>query len=153
MCVSTFLFLRRGPKILLGKYADDPRWEDLAGLDEAWRGRHRHGWTIPARQLKFGEDPRDAARHVGETILQLPGLRYGEPRAEVDLYESQRAAGHLHYDLWFLVDASLPKGVEVAKPPWYAAIEWKDPRTTARSEFARGHEDVVARWLARRRRT
>ena len=32
MCVNAFLFVRRGRDILLGKYADHPAWDELAGL-------------------------------------------------------------------------------------------------------------------------
>ena len=46
-----------------------------------------HGWKVPARQLKLGEDPRDAARQIGEEVLGLRGLRYGEPRVEVEFWK------------------------------------------------------------------
>src|SRR3972149_11009314 len=87
MCRSAFLFVKRGRRILLGKYADDPKWEELAGLEPERRRVHGSGWTSPASQLKYGEDPRDAARRVGQQMLAVPDLRYSEPRVEVDLYE------------------------------------------------------------------
>ncbi len=150
MCLSAFLLLRRGRSILLGKYADDPAWGRLAGLDpERWRA-HGAGWTIPASQLKYGEDPRDAARRIGEDVLGVRGIAYSEPRAEVDLYEPKRFPGRLHYDVWFLVDGALPREARIERPSWYAALEWHDPRTLPAAEYARGHEDVVARWLLRR---
>jgi len=152
MCLSAFLFVKRGRRILLGKYADDPRWESLAGLDaERWR-MHGQGWTIPARQLKYGEDPREAARKIGEEILRIPGLRRSEPRVEVDLYEPTRFPGELHYDVWFLVDAIPTTRAKAEAPPWYTELAWHDPRTLPASAYARGHEDVVARWLTHRSR-
>lgn len=153
MCLSTFLFVRRGPKILLGKYGDTPKWEELAGLDATRRQTHSKGWTIPARQVKFGEDPRDAARHVGEVILGIRGMRYSEPRVEVDLYPPSWAPDRLHYDLWFFVDAAPPKGWTLKVPPWYAELAWQDPRRVPDEAYARGHQDVVARWRTARRRT
>jgi len=146
MCLSAFLFVRRGPEVLLGKYANDPRLEELTGLDESRRLAHGKGWTIPASQLKFGEDPRDAGRRIGEEILQLPGMSYSEPRVEVDRYEPRRFPGRDHYDLWFLVDATVPPGLDATTPRWYAALEWKDPAMLAAADYSRGHEDVVARW-------
>lgn len=150
MCLSTFLFVRRGRRILLGKYADDPAWEALAALDPERRRVHGRGWTIPATQIKFGEDPRDAARRVGEEILTLRGMRYVEPRVETDYYEPTRSPGRLHFDVWFLVDAVPPREAELPSPPWYAELAWTDPRSMPPSEYARGHEDVVARWMQRR---
>jgi len=147
MCLSAFLFVRQGHTILLGKYRDDPRWETLAGLDESRRRIHGRGWTIPASQLRYGEDPRAAARRIAEDILQIRGMTFSEPLSEVDLYEPKRFPGQLHYDIWFLVDGTPPKGWTMTPPPWYADLAWRDPKTTPASEYARGHEDVVARWL------
>jgi len=150
MCVSAFLFVRRGREILLGKYRDDPRWEALAGLDETRRKVHSSGWTIPASQMKYGEDPRVAARRIAEEILQMRGMKFTEPRAEVDLYEPTRFPGKLHYDIWFLVDGTPPASGTLKTPPWYAELGWNDPRTLQASEYARSHEDVVSRWLESR---
>ncbi len=77
MCLCAFLFVVRGEKILLGKYADHPAWENLAGMESKRVRANAGGWTIPASHLKFGEDPRDAARRIGEEILTLDkGLVY-----------------------------------------------------------------------------
>ena len=147
MCISTFVFVKRGRKILLGKYADHPTWADFTGLDQdRWR-THGKGWTIPASQLKYGEDPRDAARRIGEQILEIPGMRYSEPRVEVDFYPPKWAPGEMHYDIWFLVDASPPKDYELRVPAWYSELGWHDPRSLPGTAYARGHEDVVDRWL------
>src|SRR6266540_2920988 len=61
MCVCTFLFVTRDDRILLGKYADDPKWEELAGLDQGRRLTNANGWTIPASHLKFGRSAADRA--------------------------------------------------------------------------------------------
>ncbi len=150
MCVNAFLFVRKGSKILLGKYADHPRWDELAGLDASRRQRNAGGWTVPASHLKFGEEPRAAARRVGEEILQIPKLTYAEPRVESDTYPVAFAAGKLHYDLWFLVDATPPRDWEPKPPPWYTELRWQDPEALPASAYARAHEDVVARWLQKR---
>jgi ADP-ribose pyrophosphatase YjhB (NUDIX family) len=147
MCVNAFVFVRQGPKILLGKYADHPKWDELAGLDSTRRQRNSSGWTIPASHLKFGEEPRAAARRVGEQILQAPNLKYSEPRVETDTYPAAFAGGYLHYDIWFLFDTTPPAGWRPKTPPWYAELAWKEPRSLPASAYARSHEDVVARWL------
>jgi ADP-ribose pyrophosphatase YjhB (NUDIX family) len=149
MCISAFLFVTRGGKVLLGKYGDDPRWEELTGLDPDRRREHGKGWTLPASQLRFGEDPRDAARRIAEQVLRIPGMHFSEPRVEVDLYPPESAPGEMHYDIWFLVDAAAPEGLEVQAPPWYAELAWHDPRSVPATSFSRGHEDVVERWLRR----
>jgi len=146
MCVCAFLFVRKDGEILLGKYADDPKLEELTGLDARRRQVHGKGLTIPATHLKFGEDPRDAARRVGDDVLLLPGLRYSEPRVEVDMYPSRDFPGNMHSDLWFLVDATPPEGLDLRVPPWYAELGWHDPTTVSPEAYSRSHQDVVARW-------
>jgi len=147
LCVCGYLFVTRRGKIMLGKYADDPKWESLAGLDPDRRRTHGKGWTVPASHLKFGEDPRDAARRIGEEILRIPGMRYSEPRSETDFYPSKMVPGAMHYDIWFFIDGTPPTGYELQVPPWYAELSWQDPKTVPASAYARGHEDVVTRWL------
>lgn len=144
MCLCAFLFVRRGSEILLGRYRNDPAWETLAGLDQSRLDRHSHGWTVPSVHLQFGQDPREAAFHIGAAILQLPGLRYGEPRVYTETYPL--AADLPHYDMWFFVEAELAPDAIVQTPPWYDSLAWHDPRTLPASDFARAHEDVVARW-------
>lgn len=147
MCVSAFLFVERDGRLLLGKYADDARWEDLTGLDEdRWRA-HGKGWTLPASHVKYGEDPRETARRVMRDVLRVGDFALREPLVGSDHYVPARFPElGMHYDLWFLFRAHVPPHVEVARPPWYAELEWLDPRSLPASAWARGHEDVVARW-------
>ena len=148
MCLSAFLFVRRGRRILLGRYRDHPAWAELAGLEPERVRRGAAGWTIPASQLKFGEDPRRAARRIGERILRIRGLAYSEPRVVSELYEPAWLPGRLHYDVSFLFDATPRKGFEIRLPLWYAALEWHDPFRLAASAYARSHRDVVTLWRA-----
>jgi ADP-ribose pyrophosphatase YjhB (NUDIX family) len=146
MCLSAFLFVRDGTRILLGKYRDHPEWAELAGLEPDRVRRNTSGWTIPASQLKFGEDPREAARRIGERILAIRGLAYSEPRVATELYEPSWLPGKSHYDVSFFVDATPPAGHRVTPPPWYAELAWQDPMTLNPAEYARSHGDVVAMW-------
>lgn len=153
MCVSAFVLLHRGDEILLGRYREDARWEEMAGLDPERQRVHGRGWTVPASQLKFGEEPRAAGRRVVEDILRIPGLRLSEPVVESDHYVPKRFPElGMHYDLWLLFGAEVPAGRQVAAPPWYWELRFVDPRSLRPEDYARGHEDVVERWLSRRAR-
>ncbi|MHB9096428.1 MAG: NUDIX hydrolase [Syntrophales bacterium] len=144
MCLCAFLFVVSKERILLGKYAPHPAWECLAGMEDKRIRANAHGWTIPARHLKFGEDPREAARHIGEEILLLDrGLAYPEPYVVTFFYEPAVAPGEKHYDVHFLFEISLDNGGELRTPPWYEKLAWFDIRTVRHEQFARQHQDVV----------
>ena len=94
MCLCAFLFVVSGGRLLLGKYADHPAWKNLSGMEGKGIKANAHGWTIPASHLKFGEDPRDAARRIGEEIITLDkGLVYSEPSVITFFYEPAIAPG------------------------------------------------------------
>lgn len=151
ICLCVFLFVMRGGKILLGRYADHPAWEQLCGMDNKRVKTNAGGWTIPASHLKFGEDPRDAARRIGEEIVTLDkDLVYSEPFVKTFFYEPAIAPGEKHFDVLFLFEASLTTGIDVRKPPWYETLEWFDIGTVQREPFARQHEDVMEAWLKHR---
>jgi ADP-ribose pyrophosphatase YjhB (NUDIX family) len=148
MCLCAFLFVVSEERILLGKYAPHPAWERLAGMDDKRIRTNALGWTLPARHLKFGEDPREAARHIGEEILLLDrGLAYLEPHVATFLYDPAIAPGEKHYDVDFLFEISLGSGGELRTPPWYETLAWFDIGTVRHEQFARQHEDVVEAWL------
>ena len=153
MCIGVFLFVRRGRRLLLGKVREHPAWADLAGETPSRMGGDAGRWKLPARQLRLGEDPRDAAREIGEKMLGLKGLRYGEPRVEVEFWKlGSQASGPperrkmFHYDMWLMVDAALKPGQKVASPEWFEELSLQDPGMIPRKGWARFHDDVVARW-------
>lgn len=156
MCLSVFLFVQRGGRLLLGKYREHPSWEAMAGLDEQRLRKDADRWTIPARQLRLGEDPRDAARHIAEVILGIQGLEISEPRVEVDYWQlGEDAWGPperkkmLHFDVWFMFDATVSPDLDVRPPPWFGELAWQYPADIAKEGWGRFHEDVFARWLHR----
>jgi len=146
LCLSAFVFVTCGDKLLLGKYADDSAWETLAGLDATRRRVHGRGWTIPASHLLYGEDPRAAGRRVCEEILLLPNLELSEPRVETELGVPERfpEMGE-HYDVWFFLNARLATE-DVRVPPWYAELKWTRIGDLDENALARGHWHVLRKW-------
>lgn len=148
MCLCVFLFVIKGSEVLLGKYREDPAWEKLTGMDTGRVKANLHGLTLPASHLKFGEDPLEAARRIGEEILMLPkGLTYQGPGVHTFFYEPSIAPGEMHFDVLFFYDVVLHGDFEISLPPWYASLEWVDTDVLINQKFARQHEDVVSAWL------
>lgn len=151
MCLCAFLFVVSEERILLGKYAPHSAWEGLSGMDDKRIRANAQGWTLPGRHLKFGEDPREAARRIGEEILLLEkGLAYPEPRVATFLYEPAIAPGEMHYDVDFLFELPLGDGGALRTPPWYETLAWFDIAAVRHDQFARQHGDVLEVWLKAR---
>jgi ADP-ribose pyrophosphatase YjhB (NUDIX family) len=152
MCLCVFLFVKRGDKILLGKYKEHPEWEKIAGMDEKRVKNNTYGYTLPASHLKFGEDPSDAAKRILKEILCLPdSLLLSEPIVQTFFYEVAVAPGEMHFDVLFLYDVILDESINITLPPWYASLEWFDTDILMNQKFARQHEDVVSAWLKKKR--
>ncbi len=154
MCLSVFLFVRRGSELLVGRYKEHPAWEAMTGMDSARVREGTKGWTVPARQLMLGEDPRDAARQIGQEVVGVAGMRYGEPRVEVDWWVlGEEADGPperqkmRHFDVWFFVEAEVPRAGALQTPEWYDQLSWVEPASVPPGAWARMHGDVVERWL------
>jgi hypothetical protein len=153
MCIGVFLFVQSGRRLLLGRVRPHEKWERLAGENVERMRNDARGWKIPARQLRLGEDPRDAARDIGESMLGIRGLRYFEPRIEVEFWRlGDQASGPpkrrkmFHYDMWFLVDAKVPAGWAVKTPAWFDELAWVDPSSISKRGWSRFHDDVWRRW-------
>jgi len=135
----------------LGKYAEHPAWEQLAGMDSQRIRANAAGWTIPSSHLKFGEDPRETARRIGEEILTLDkGLAYPEPYVKTFFYEPKMAPGEKHFDVLFLFEVSVGAGAKIGIPPWYETLGWIDLGAVQHEKFSRQHEDVMDAWLRAR---
>lgn len=148
MCLCAYLLVVSGGKVLLGKYAEHPAWEKLAGMTDQRVRANTSGWTIPASHLKFGEDPRKTARRIGEEILHLDKeLVYPEPYVKTFFYEPAAAPGEEHFDVLFLFEVSVGADAKVGIVPWYETLEWVDLGTVQLEKFSRQHEDVMAAWL------
>jgi hypothetical protein len=85
MCLCAFLFVISGKKILLGRYADHPAWEQLCGMDNKRVITNACGWTIPSSRGSTGHlaanrrrDPDTRNRpHLFRTLCQNLLLRTG----------------------------------------------------------------------------
>jgi ADP-ribose pyrophosphatase YjhB (NUDIX family) len=150
ICLCAYLFVTRGGKLLLGRYADHPAWEELCGMESRRVRANAGGWTIPASHLKFGEDPREAARRIGQEILLIDrGIVCSEPCVKTFLYAPAAAPAERHFDVLFLFDLPVEGGVEIVTPPWYEALAWFDIGEMPREQFARQHGEVAEAWKQR----
>ncbi len=151
ICLCVFLFANQKGKIILGKYQKHSAWEKHTGMDMRRIENNQYGLTIPASHLKFGEDPLEAARRIGEEILLLPKeLTYSHLSVQTFFYEPVIAPGKMHFDVLLFYDVLLPEDLKILVPPWYASLELIDEEILLNQKFARQHEDVVSAWMKKK---
>jgi ADP-ribose pyrophosphatase YjhB (NUDIX family) len=145
MCLNAFLVLTdpADPKrVLLGRIAPDPRWEELGGLDPGRVARIGAGWMLPASQLLLFEAPGDAARRLARELLDLDLRISTPPQVFSDPYRrASSESDDPHWDLHFVYVSAGP-----ARPPTHPLwreLRYVDVGNTPRAEFARGHGDVL----------
>jgi ADP-ribose pyrophosphatase YjhB (NUDIX family) len=145
-CLSSFVLLSpagRPKQVLLGRLNPSAPWDHLGGLGPDRVEAHRHGWTIPASQLIFGESPDTAAARILRE--QLPGVtaRLGPPRIVSEVYSARRfPETREHWDLEFLYRGEVERDVPGPLAPWQE-LRFVDPEACPRAEFARSHEEVL----------
>lgn len=135
LCVSTFLLIRKGDALLLGKVI----------RPDIVKGK----WVLPASQLLYGEHPDDSVRRILKEQLNT------EPEAVS--YRGLWSFADRHWDLCFVYDVDVrgePRPLseaEGAKYPheyWYcsqllAELKYVRPEEIRAEEIGRGHADVL----------
>ena len=149
LCLSTFVIIRKGESILLGRPRANSYWPEKGGypLRPAAELEKSRSWLVPATHLLMEETPDHAARRIAN---QWAGVK-GTPKF-VTLQSHLRASkgrrtqpkwrtGSNHWDICFIYEL---KTRTLPKPkPW-----WAESRFFSRSEirgtrFGRGHKDVL----------
>jgi hypothetical protein len=145
MCLSSFLILTDPgdpSRVLLGKIAPGPAWEEAGGIDPARAARIASGWMLPASQLLLFESPADAAGRIASELLGVP---LGPVPSPTVFSETYRRAGaetaDPHWDLHFLFRAPGPDRAPTHR--LWQELAYLEPRRLLRSEFARNHGDIL----------
>jgi 8-oxo-dGTP pyrophosphatase MutT (NUDIX family) len=146
MCLNVFLVLSSPEdpaRVLLGRVAPDPRWEEVGGLDRSRLERIGERWMLPSRQLLLFESPEEAARRIGEEQLGIELGPMPPPQVFSEVYTRPGSAeADPHWDLHFVFRVSgplAPRGSGLWRQLSYVSL----PETPA-TAFARGHGDVLA---------
>jgi hypothetical protein len=146
MCLSVFLVFRssrRSKEALLGKVDPSGPWFDLAALGPDRLALLQDRWMLPASQLLLFESPDDAARRVAREQLEMELTELPPPRVFSETQRREGAEGKdPHWDLLFVYEIPWPKDRPVRAPPW-KELAFVPVRSTLRSEFGRGHGDVL----------
>jgi hypothetical protein len=147
-CASVFVVVTRGRKVLVGRMAEDPRWDDewnpnMRFYDGERRAALYQGVRFPATYLKLGEHPEAAAKRVWTDQLGLSGApKLAAPVIVSEAGPSRRYPDRLHWDICFVYGARVGASATPSGAHW-AATEWRDIDALDANELVMLHGELV----------
>jgi ADP-ribose pyrophosphatase YjhB (NUDIX family) len=151
-CISVFLIIRqrdRPGRVLMGRINPDADWAHIGALTQDRIEAHGGGWMLPSCHLIYGESPHDAAQRIVREQLALDKeLKFAEPKVHSEVYTPKRhSAAKEHWDLQFLFEGELDLEElrRMRRSDAWRRLEFVDIGALDKSEFARSHEDIIAR--------
>ena len=149
-CLSSFVAVTNGRKVLVGKMARPEIWTErfLVGAKYAPVYASSGKYVLPARHLHWYESPLAAA---GSVLRDEAGLDV--PDGKLSLVDVQsHVSGDVadekeppHWDICFLYRAQVSDGqaAKLRRPEWFSELEFKPLRSLEPGDFTRGHGDVL----------
>jgi len=148
LCLSAFVVLaseERPERVLLGKLDPEAPWDHLGALDPSRVAAWRDLWMLPASHLLLLEDPNDAALRILRELVGLPPRPLEGPLVASEVYAPARHPERAHHwDLEFIFRGRVHER-EVARPKAWRELTFVDPGPLGPGEFARAHDDILAR--------
>lgn len=150
LCLSTFVIIRKGKAILVGRPHANASWPEKGGypLRPAAELEKRGSWLLPATHLLMEETPDHAARRIAN---QWAGVR-GRPKfvtlqshIRPSRERKNRSKGDIlrnHWDICFVYE--LKTRTNPKPRPWWAEIRFVPRSGMRRIAFGRGHKDVLS---------
>jgi len=151
MCLSVFLLLSKGSdgNVLLGKVNPTyDKWSHIGALDERRLERFCKGWMIPSRHFILLESPEQAAKTVLKEQLGVEDVQLTGPKVLTEVYDIERVGLKNHWDFEFVFSG---KVLGVQPHPAWTELKFVDVSSLPDSEFARGHQDILANVGLRKR--
>jgi ADP-ribose pyrophosphatase YjhB (NUDIX family) len=149
-CLSSFIAITNGRKILVGKMGRPEIWVErfLVGPSRAPVYAGSGKYVLPARHLHWYESPLEAARSIvkEQTGLAIPASRISlvgvQSHVSGDVNNEKEPP---HWDLCFLYGARVPDRVasKLARPEWFSELAFKPLASLKPEDFTRGHGDVL----------
>ena len=149
LCLSTFVIIRKGESILLGRPHANNAWPEKGGypLLPAAELEKSGDWLLPATHLLMEEHPDHAARRIANQWAGVKGnpkfvmvqshLRPSKGRKN----QPKWGTGFNHWDICFVYE--LKTRTDPKPKPWWAETRFVSQSEILRITFGRGHRDIL----------
>lgn len=150
-CLSSFVVVRYGHKILVGKMSKPDAWIERFFVGPKFAPVYAGSgkYVIPARHLAWYESPLEAARGVVRDQIQVkahePKLKLLDAQSHVRGDPSSTSEPP-HWDICFVYRLELTRAQARAlnTPQWFSELTFRRPSELGPQDFTRGHGDVLA---------
>jgi ADP-ribose pyrophosphatase YjhB (NUDIX family) len=151
LCLSTFVVIRRGRRILLGRPHANNAWPEKGGFPKRHSAAiEKEGtWLMPATHLLMEEAPDRAARRIANQWAGVSGLpkfimvqsHLRAPRRRTRQPQSKARTGSNHWDICFVYEL---RTKAAPKPKsWWSETRFCTPLEIRGMTLGRGHKDIL----------
>ena len=150
VCLSSFVVVRNGRRVLVGKMDKPDVWIERFFVGEEFAPTYYSSgkYLLPARHLAWYESPLEAAEGVVRDQLKLR-----VPTKDIHLVQVQsHIRGDVdsteqppHWDICFLYEVKVTAKVasKLRTLPWFKDLHFVSLPTISVDDFTRGHGDVL----------
>ncbi len=150
VCLSSFVLVRNGENILVGKMAKPEVWMERFFVGEKFAPVYASSdrYLLPARHLAWYESPLEAAEGIirDQVLLQVPkgDIRFVEVQSHLrgDVESTEKPP---HWDICFVYEAKVPAETvnELKTPPWFEEFHFVPLSSLSVEDFTRAHGDIL----------
>ena len=147
LCLSSFVIVRKGRSILLGRPHANASWPEKGGYPQQGAAviEKEGAWLLPATHLLMDESPDHAANRIAN---QWIGVR-GKPRfiAVQSHLRPQSRTGrkrrtrYNHWDICFVYELETRKNPHPKS--WWSETNFFLPGNIRGMKLSRGHKDIL----------
>lgn len=151
VCLSSFVLVRNGKKILVGKMAKPEIWTERFFVGEEFAPTYFSSgkYLLPARHLAWYESPLEAAEGVvrDQLVLSLPkkSIRLVQVQSHLrgDIESLEKPP---HWDICFVYEVKVPAKVvsKLHSPTWFKDLSFVPLSSISVDDFTRSHGDILA---------
>jgi hypothetical protein len=148
LCLSSFVVVRIGGKVLVGRMARPEIWVERFFVGEKFAPEYAGSgkYLLPAMHLAWYESPLQAAEWVVKNQLKIPrmDLRLIDVQSHVR-GDANSEKEPPHWDICFVYEAKAPAGAirRLKTLPWFKDIAFVPLSSLSTDDFTRGHGDVL----------
>ncbi len=150
VCLSSFVLVRNGGSVLVGKMAKPEIWMERFFVGEKFAPTYfaSNKYLLPARHLAWYESPLEAAEGIVGDQVKLPSAKKNIRFLEVQSHlrgDANSTEQPPHWDICFVYETKVPARTvkELKTPQWFRDFRFVPLSSLSVGDFTRAHGDIL----------